>query len=173
MRSQRICMVAQVVLAELTGIGDAEQLTCDSNCGPKARGLMSWGDRKFNVGRKLYRTQRWQMMRVKVLREQPLCVLKGKREHCRLVATEVDHITPHRGDRKLFFDRQNLQPMCRTATRKRLRGRFLARDQVPTSTACRSIPITTGTRKTEQPLERGHPDYSHVSEVRPTLRIFA
>jgi 5-methylcytosine-specific restriction protein A len=75
---------------------------------------MSWGERKFNAGRKLYRTKRWQTIRIKVLREQPLCVLKGKREQCRVIATEVDHITPHRGERRLFFDRQNLQAMCRS-----------------------------------------------------------
>jgi 5-methylcytosine-specific restriction protein A len=75
---------------------------------------MSWGERKFNVGRKLYRTKRWQSMRIRILREQPLCVLKGKRERCLVVATEVDHIKPHRGDRRLFFDRANLQPMCRS-----------------------------------------------------------
>ncbi len=27
-------------------------------------------------------------------------------------AVEVDHIVPHRGDRKLFWDRSNWQPLC-------------------------------------------------------------
>ena len=27
-------------------------------------------------------------------------------------ATDVDHITPHRGDRQLFWDESNWQPLC-------------------------------------------------------------
>ena len=75
---------------------------------------MSWGVRKFSAGRQWYRTDRWQRLRRRVLSEQPLCAMREKRERCRLVATEVDHIKPHRGDRRLFFDRANLQPMCRS-----------------------------------------------------------
>jgi 5-methylcytosine-specific restriction endonuclease McrA len=26
----------------------------------------------------------------------------------------VDHIQPHRGDQRLFWDRRNWQPLCRT-----------------------------------------------------------
>ena len=28
------------------------------------------------------------------------------------MATVVDHIKPHRGDQKLFWDRSNWQPLC-------------------------------------------------------------
>ena len=28
-------------------------------------------------------------------------------------ATAVDHIVPHRGDSKLFWDRNNWQPLCK------------------------------------------------------------
>ena len=28
-------------------------------------------------------------------------------------ATVVDHIVPHRGDRKLFWDEKNWQPLCK------------------------------------------------------------
>jgi 5-methylcytosine-specific restriction protein A len=31
-----------------------------------------------------------------------------------MVATVVDHITPHRGDQNLFWDRTNWQPLCQT-----------------------------------------------------------
>ena len=75
---------------------------------------MSWGVRKFSGGRQWYRTDRWQRLRSRVLSKQPFCAMRGQRERCRLVATEVDHIRPHRGDRRLFFDRANLQPMCRS-----------------------------------------------------------
>jgi 5-methylcytosine-specific restriction protein A len=75
---------------------------------------MSWGVRKFSDGRQWYRTDRWQRLRVQVLREDPLCVMCSKREGCAGIATEVDHIKPHRGDRALFYARQNLQSMCRS-----------------------------------------------------------
>ncbi|WP_244116465.1 HNH endonuclease [Burkholderia gladioli] len=45
------------------------------------------------------------------MRENPLCVA------CREVnlivpATDVDHIVPHRGDQKLFWNRSNWQALC-------------------------------------------------------------
>ncbi|CAB4196309.1 McrA Restriction endonuclease [uncultured Caudovirales phage] len=32
---------------------------------------------------------------------------------CQATATIVDHITPHKGDRGLFWDKNNWQPMCK------------------------------------------------------------
>ena len=42
----------------------------------------------------------------------PLCVW-CKQEGRIVRATVVDHIVPHRGDRKRFWDRTNWQPMCK------------------------------------------------------------
>ncbi len=55
---------------------------------------------------------RWRKASKAYLRESPLCV------HCerdgRLTpATEVDHIAPHGGDMKLFWDKDNWQGLCR------------------------------------------------------------
>ena len=62
---------------------------------------------------KLYRTQQWKRMRTVVLRDQPLCVACQRAGRGSLsVAQHVDHIIPHRGDRDLFFDKDNLQPLC-------------------------------------------------------------
>jgi 5-methylcytosine-specific restriction enzyme A len=85
---------------------------------------MSWGERKLTAGRELYRTKRWQRLRAKVLRDADyLCVQDGKRESCGVVATEVDHITPHRGNPNLFWNRSNLQAMCRSChSQKTARG---------------------------------------------------
>lgn len=38
------------------------------------------------------------------------CARQGRRE----LATEVDHIVPHKGDMKLFWDRKNWQGLCHT-----------------------------------------------------------
>jgi 5-methylcytosine-specific restriction protein A len=59
----------------------------------------------------MYNSKRWQDMRAIHLAQEPWC-----RECLKLnvyeFATEVDHITPHKGDPVLFFDRKNLQSLC-------------------------------------------------------------
>lgn len=56
---------------------------------------------------------RWQQARAGYLRKHPLCV------HCQIEgrvepATELDHIIPHRGDKDLFWSRENWQGLCKT-----------------------------------------------------------
>ena len=41
----------------------------------------------------------------------PFCVKCYEEGHITM-ATVVDHIVPHRGDQKLFWDRSNWQPLC-------------------------------------------------------------
>ena len=53
----------------------------------------------------------WQKARRQFLQAHPLC------EECRkegryVRATDVDHIVPHRGDPKLFWDQSNWQALC-------------------------------------------------------------
>jgi len=65
---------------------------------------------------KLYHTQRWIKQSKLYRRRNPLCVecLKygittdctGKNKGC------VDHIVPHRGDLRVFWDKDNWQTMC-------------------------------------------------------------
>ena len=43
--------------------------------------------------------------------ENPFCVKCYEEGHITM-ATVVDHIKPHRGDKKLFWDRGNWQPLC-------------------------------------------------------------
>jgi 5-methylcytosine-specific restriction protein A len=56
---------------------------------------------------------KWQLARAAFLKMNPLCV-DPSREHLGRVkaATDVDHIIPHRGDEKLFWDRKNWQGLC-------------------------------------------------------------
>ena len=63
-------------------------------------------------------TYQWRKASKQFLKEHPLCV------HCqkegRLTpATEVDHIIPHGGNRKLFWDRKNWQPLCKSCHSKK------------------------------------------------------
>ncbi|NBF13078.1 HNH endonuclease [Pseudomonas sp. Fl4BN1] len=54
---------------------------------------------------------RWQQARAGYLRKHPLCVECEKLGRVE-PATDLDHITPHRGDNDLFWDRSNWQPLC-------------------------------------------------------------
>lgn len=55
---------------------------------------------------------RWQKARQGYLRKHPLCVLCDG-EGVIKAATVVDHKVPHRGDRTLFWDSGNWQPLCK------------------------------------------------------------
>lgn len=54
---------------------------------------------------------KWQRERRKFLESNPFCVKCYEEGHITM-ATVVDHIVPHRGDQKLFWDRGNWQPLC-------------------------------------------------------------
>ncbi|MGL6245691.1 HNH endonuclease [Pseudomonas sp.] len=57
--------------------------------------------------------RRWQAYRERYLQEHPLCVMH--QQLGRIVeATVVDHIVPHKGDHKLFWDPKNHQALCKT-----------------------------------------------------------
>lgn len=56
---------------------------------------------------------RWRKVRAEFLSRRPLCVAceaEGRVE----LATDLDHIIPHRGDQKLFWDNKNLQGLCKS-----------------------------------------------------------
>lgn len=55
---------------------------------------------------------RWREARKLYLQQHPLCV-KCLEEKKITPATVVDHIVPHRGDKKLFWDQSNWQPLCK------------------------------------------------------------
>lgn len=51
-------------------------------------------------------TGAWEKARVAYLAKHRFCL------RCGDPATVVDHIRPHRGDREIFWDRDNWQPLC-------------------------------------------------------------
>jgi len=56
---------------------------------------------------------KWKAARDAFLRLHPLCthcLAKGITEP----STVVDHVIPHRGDMRLFWDRSNWQALCKT-----------------------------------------------------------
>lgn len=48
----------------------------------------------------------WQRMRAIYLKANPVCI------RCGAPSRAVDHVTPHRGDYRLYYDTANWQAMC-------------------------------------------------------------
>ena len=55
---------------------------------------------------------KWRSARRQFLKRNPLCADCMKAGKV-TPATVVDHIIPHRGDKKLFWDEKNWQPLCK------------------------------------------------------------
>ena len=55
---------------------------------------------------------RWRKASKAYLLEHPLCA-ECYKKGILTAATVVDHIVPHRGDKQLFWDRENWQPLCK------------------------------------------------------------
>ena len=56
---------------------------------------------------------RWRKARKTFLEQHPLCA-ECQRNGRLTPATVVDHIVPHRGDMRLFWDEKNWQPLCKS-----------------------------------------------------------
>lgn len=71
---------------------------------------------------RLYDSAQWDKLREWQLSREPLCQFCRAQEFV-VIADIVDHIRPHKGDRALFFDPDNLQSLCKTchdSTKKRI-----------------------------------------------------
>nr|DAV69013.1 MAG TPA: HNH endonuclease [Caudoviricetes sp.] len=55
---------------------------------------------------------RWQMLRNRFIAQHPYCEQCLKEGRITL-ATDVDHIIPHRGNVELLYDEKNLQSLCK------------------------------------------------------------
>ncbi len=61
---------------------------------------------------KLYNGRQWRKMSIAYRKQNPLCEMECKSNGLLKPAKVVDHIKPHRGDLKLFYDWNNLQSAC-------------------------------------------------------------
>jgi 5-methylcytosine-specific restriction protein A len=55
---------------------------------------------------------RWRRARLAFLARHPLCAT-CQAEGRLVPATDVDHVVPHRGDQRLFWDESNWQGLCK------------------------------------------------------------
>lgn len=60
----------------------------------------------------LYNRAAWRSLRAQQLRAEPLCRMHQALGQL-VVAEVVDHIRQHKGDEQAFFDRANLQSLCK------------------------------------------------------------
>ena len=67
---------------------------------------------KFHVQDRSIYNSKWNRVRKIFLIAHPFCV-RCKSEGRLVKATVVDHIVPHRGDKALFWDEGNWQPLCK------------------------------------------------------------
>lgn len=59
----------------------------------------------------MYNNERWRKARKRFLRDNPLCV-ECRKQNLIVAATVVDHIVPHKGDERLFWDESNWGAKC-------------------------------------------------------------
>ncbi|TCK37987.1 HNH endonuclease [Paraburkholderia sp. BL8N3] len=61
----------------------------------------------------LYNTSQWRKLRAAQLHAHPVCLM-CLAQGFDVKATVVDHIRPHKGDTRRFYDPANLQSLCKT-----------------------------------------------------------
>ena len=66
----------------------------------------------------------WNRARKAYIIRHPLCAV------CGAPATDVDHIKPHKGDKKIFWDSSNWQPLCHSCHAKKTYRENLERFQM-------------------------------------------
>jgi 5-methylcytosine-specific restriction protein A len=59
-----------------------------------------------------YVSRRWHYLRLDVLRDEPFC-RACRAQGLKVLTVDIDHIRKHDGDQSLFWDRTNLQGLCK------------------------------------------------------------
>ena len=78
--------------------------------------------------------RRWRRARAAYLARHPLCAAVPRPRARSMPATVVDHVVPHRGDQKLFWDESNWAAACASAAttpRRRARAAGAAAVETP------------------------------------------
>jgi len=124
MALQKVCAAAgceEIAIAGLPHCDEHEQRRKDRL---KQRRAKAQTSPAAVMARRLYANPKWIRASKSFLRDNPLCVdclELGVVE----VATDTDHIEPHKGDQRKFWDRTNWQALChRCHSRKTAREVF-------------------------------------------------
>ncbi|QJC52796.1 HNH endonuclease [Paenibacillus albicereus] len=88
------------------------ELTAERHCTAHAsKTHKRYDDLRESAAKRGY-DARWRERRVRFLQQHPIC-LECYMEERLTPATVVDHIIPHKGKKKLFWDENNWQPLCK------------------------------------------------------------
>jgi 5-methylcytosine-specific restriction enzyme A len=82
------------------------------SCTCLTKATMRWTSDGRPSARKRGYTVRWEKAARRFLLKHPVCTRFGKDKGCTAIAQHVDHVTPHSGDLRLFWDRRNWQGLC-------------------------------------------------------------
>ena len=66
-------------------------------------------------------TKRWRRAALRYLKHHSTCAMLGVDAKCAGLATCVDHVIPHKGDLRLFWDKRNWQGLCRPCHSRKTR----------------------------------------------------
>lgn len=87
------------------------ELTRERYCGKHKQQPQEYDRHRGNAAQRGY-DARWRKSRLAYLRTHPLCV-ECQKDGRFEPATELDHIVPHRGNQRLFWDKTNWQGLCK------------------------------------------------------------
>lgn len=120
----KLCVAPGCEEIAAAGASHCPTHAADRDARQKARRAQAQTSAAAIAGRQLYANPRWQRAARRYLAQHPLCSDCGELGVVE-PATDVDHVVPHRGDRALFWDRSNWQPLChRCHSRKTAREVF-------------------------------------------------
>ncbi|MED1419029.1 HNH endonuclease signature motif containing protein [Bacillus smithii] len=85
-------------------------LTRERYCEEHKRNTNDYDKYRGSAAKRGY-DSKWRKARKVYLLKHPFCV-ECMKEGVYTPATVVDHIIPHKGDKKLFWDQTNWQPLC-------------------------------------------------------------
>lgn len=88
------------------------ELTTERLCEPHAKAVRQATDQRRGTAHERGYDHEWRRTSKQFLRANPLC------RHCEQegfvrAAKVTDHVIPHKGDKVLFWDRNNWQPLCK------------------------------------------------------------
>lgn len=119
---RKICSAPGCDEIALPGLPHCDEHAAEAAERLKARRAKGKLSEAAQAGSEFYRSPRWRRESAIFLSRHPFCV-DCEELGAIVLAQEVDHIQPHRGDAKLMWDRSNWQALC-----KRCHSRKTARE---------------------------------------------
>jgi len=121
MALRKMCVAAGCVDLAIEGLAHCEDHESERQAKTAARRDQAGKSLHALAHAALYRLKAWKVGRLAFLRRYPLCADCAELGAV-VEAKEVDHITPHKGDKRLFLDRRNWQSLCKSCHSRKTAG---------------------------------------------------